>query len=118
MPSIKLKVYPYMTSGGDPVEVEAPCRIVGDLAVHRPYSAWKGEASPMSGWTVTHVGTGLSAGKALHNLTSRGAGQREHVKWARDWQEACPAFFKAWREGDNEKAQGLAQDAFEKAIAL
>lgn len=111
MQTVKLKVYPYMTTGGDPVEVEAPCRIVGDLAIHPSYHAWQGEASQGKAWCATHIATGLSAGRAMAHLTNRDAGQREVVAWAKAWQEACPAFFAAWRDGDTAQAAALAPDA-------
>ncbi|WJY17691.1 hypothetical protein QQS45_08525 [Alteriqipengyuania flavescens] len=116
--TVAITIHPYMRTGGDPVTVEVPCTVVGDMAVHRRHTVWKGEVSVGKGWTITHVATGLPAGRAMGPLDRRDALKRDCVKWAQEWQDACPDFFAALRKGDEARAKELAPEAMREAIEL
>lgn len=117
MTTIKITVYPYMTTGGDPVTLDVPCRIIGDIAIHRAHSAWDGVATAFSDhWAATHVPTGLSCARAIPARHT--ARQRAMIDWAKAWQAACPEFFSAARQGDETEMRRLASDAMSTALAL
>lgn len=119
MQTITLTLHPYMTTGGDPVQHEAPCYVVGDLAIHRCYSVWKGEVSQSKEWTVSHLPTRMSVYCSIPaRFWDRGAmiaRKRDLVAWATAWQAACPEFFDAARVNDEATMRRLAPLARQKA---
>lgn len=105
MPKVRLKFSPYMRGDSEWHDVEATVR--GDLAVHR----WgmlhgPGDLRMSKSWTVSHIPTGSSVLRAAPpRFFDRGAciaRKRDLIAWAEAFQEKCPDFFKAAREGDTE----------------